>query len=233
MSAAKSLQAQSSIQSPSGAMVSSDSTQHIGSTSNGAGSPKSTNSSLTSPHLSTNTSNKPTASKIDVNQRSCVTCRRRKVRCNKRDPCSNCVKAGVECEFPVPGRAPRKPRRPPDAELLARLRRLEGVVESLGGQAAIDRLNSTTSSLLSPGDARPGSESLRNKSDTLNVTASECPIHPSAVSSHHFILESDPFKIQEQQNNTVHEELGRLVIDEGTSKYVSNQFWASIDDQVN
>ncbi|RAO71254.1 uncharacterized protein BHQ10_007266 [Talaromyces amestolkiae] len=76
----------------------------------------------------------------NLNLRSCVTCRRRKVRCNKREPCSNCVKAGIECVFPGPGRAPRKQRRPPDVEVLSRLRRLEGVVESLGGTEAIEKL---------------------------------------------------------------------------------------------
>ena len=67
-----------------------------------------------------------------LNPRSCTTCRRRKVRCNKRNPCSNCTKAGIECIFPAPGRAPRKAKKPADTELLARLRRLEGVVQTLG-----------------------------------------------------------------------------------------------------
>ena len=73
-----------------------------------------------------------------LNPRSCVTCRRRKVRCDKRNPCSNCVKQGIECIFPGPGRAPRKARKPPDAELLLRLRKLEGVVKSLGAQVDED-----------------------------------------------------------------------------------------------
>ena len=79
--------------------------------------------------------NKSTSSAVvRLNPRSCVTCRRRKVRCNKEEPCANCTKAGIECIFPAPGRAPRKSRRPPDTELLARLKRLEGVVQSLGVQ---------------------------------------------------------------------------------------------------
>src|SRR5436190_11438545 len=69
-----------------------------------------------------------------LNIRSCITCRRRKVRCDKQRPCSNCVKARVECIFPGPGRAPRKSKKSPDRELLARLRRLEGVVQSLSVQ---------------------------------------------------------------------------------------------------
>ncbi|OBA21860.1 hypothetical protein METBIDRAFT_10783 [Metschnikowia bicuspidata var. bicuspidata NRRL YB-4993] len=31
---------------------------------------------------------------------SCVRCRRRKIKCNKRKPCNQCVKHGVPCQFP-------------------------------------------------------------------------------------------------------------------------------------
>lgn len=146
-----------------------------------------------------------------LNPRSCVTCRRRKVRCNKRDPCSNCVKAGIECVFPGPGRAPRKPRRTPDAELLSRLRRLEGVVESLGGAAAIDRLASANSTAPPPLTVR----------ENNNLQAS------GACDD---IFQSDQNTVQRRKD--MHEEFGRLVIDEGRSQYVSNRFWASVGDQV-
>ncbi|PKK49661.1 hypothetical protein CI102_5430 [Trichoderma harzianum] len=72
---------------------------------------------------------------------SCVTCRRRKVKCDRKDPCSNCVKNQIECHFPVTGRLPR--RRDPaawksptekQAELLDRLRRLESLVTELAAQ---------------------------------------------------------------------------------------------------
>ncbi|KAF4415157.1 Zn2 Cys6 DNA-binding [Fusarium acutatum] len=41
--------------------------------------------------------------------RSCVTCRRRKVKCDKATPCANCVRHGSKCVFPPPGRARPKP----------------------------------------------------------------------------------------------------------------------------
>src|SRR5436305_9814718 len=75
-----------------------------------------------------------------LSQRSCVTCRRRKVRCDKIHPsCTNCSKAGIECIFPGPGRAKRKSRKPQEAELLARLKKLEGVIQSLGAQGEEDK----------------------------------------------------------------------------------------------
>lgn len=32
---------------------------------------------------------------------SCIRCRRRKIKCNKRDPCNQCVGKGLTCEFPA------------------------------------------------------------------------------------------------------------------------------------
>ncbi|KAH8700425.1 fungal-specific transcription factor domain-containing protein [Talaromyces proteolyticus] len=144
-----------------------------------------------------------------LNPRSCVTCRRRKVRCNKREPCSNCVKAGIECIFPGPGRAPRKPRRPPDAELLSRLRRLEGVVESLGGTSTLEQVLS---------GAKP---------TQLQTTS---PLGGVSTANNLDMDESDPKNFQPKLRGT--EELGRLVIDDTKSRYVSNRFWATLGDQI-
>ncbi len=73
---------------------------------------------------------------------SCVNCRRRKVRCDRRHPCAPCIRNKTECVFPISGRTPRRGRdanypNPPaqkQAELLRRLRRLEAMVGDLGSQ---------------------------------------------------------------------------------------------------
>ncbi|KMU74178.1 hypothetical protein CISG_10275 [Coccidioides immitis RMSCC 3703] len=77
-----------------------------------------------------------TPSEPRQNPRSCVTCRRRKIRCNKLQPCSNCTKAKVECVFPKPGRAPRKSKKATEADLLARLKTLESIVRNIGKSTA-------------------------------------------------------------------------------------------------
>jgi hypothetical protein len=70
--------------------------------------------------------------------RSCHACNRRKVRCNKVFPCDNCVRLGVECTFPPPGRKPRKrPAKSNKAELISRLSLLEREVEKLGAQDVV------------------------------------------------------------------------------------------------
>jgi len=147
-----------------------------------------------------------TTSAPRLNPRSCVTCRRRKVRCNKENPCANCVRAGIECVFPGPGRAPRKSRKPPDAELLARLRRLEGVVHSLGAQ--VDENGVVSSPTLAGsadirarfGDAQPGDSPTSDRSDS--------------------------------KRQSIDNRLGRLVINEDRSRYVSNAFWTGMSDEV-
>jgi hypothetical protein len=70
----------------------------------------------------------------------CLLCQQRKVRCDRNEPCSNCVKAGVaKCEA-APQYPPRKrKKRFPEAELLARLRRYERHLKNYG--ADIDAIN--------------------------------------------------------------------------------------------
>src|SRR5882757_5176421 len=147
----------------------------------------------------------PTSSAPRLNPRSCVTCRRRKVRCNKENPCANCVRAGIECVFPGPGRAPRKSKKPPDAELLARLRRLEGVVHSLGAQVDDNGIVSPTITGSADirarfGDGHQGDSPTSDRSDS--------------------------------KRQSLDKNLGRLVINEDRSRYVSNAFWTGMSDEV-
>ncbi|RAL09859.1 putative C6 transcription factor [Aspergillus homomorphus CBS 101889] len=152
--------------------------------------------------------------------RSCVTCRRRKVRCNKRSPCSNCVKAGIECIFPPPGRAPRKSKRPQDAELLSRLRRLEGVIEHLNEKR-------TASVSDTPSPRQPRSENVSAQGPPAphvgDGDGDGCPLMLNAANV-------DPLRPMASRN--IEHEFGRLVIDEGRSRYVSNRFWASLGDEI-
>ncbi|RDK42338.1 hypothetical protein M752DRAFT_319211 [Aspergillus phoenicis ATCC 13157] len=58
---------------------------------------------------------------------ACSLCARRKVKCDKGEPCSNCLKAHAQCLYEAP--APPRPRkRAADEELLARLARYEDLM---------------------------------------------------------------------------------------------------------
>lgn len=144
-----------------------------------------------------------------LNARSCVTCRRRKVKCDKRVPCSNCTKAQTQCVFPAPGRAPRRPREGAkpvserEALLLKRLRRLEGVVEELSGQ---------NGSEASP----PYVEANEPHNTGVRVVGMDEGSKRSSISR--------PPKYTVKLDGA----MGALTLDEGKSKYVAHPFWAAI-----
>jgi hypothetical protein len=139
------------------------------------------------------------------NPRSCVTCRRRKVKCDKKNPCSNCVRAKIECIFPGPGRAPRKSRKPPDAELLDRLRRLEGVVSSLNAQVE---------------------EHEQEAADREKERQSSTTEEPCAYANKGASVAVDN-SVEGLENR-----FGRLVVEKGRSRYINNSFWASLNNEV-
>jgi hypothetical protein len=65
---------------------------------------------------------------------SCVTCRQRKVKCNKANPCNHCTRASIPCVFPNRVRVPRAKQassKPRDVELLHRISRLENLVSKI------------------------------------------------------------------------------------------------------
>ncbi|KAF4768314.1 hypothetical protein HAV15_002243 [Penicillium sp. str.  len=159
--------------------------------------------------------------------RSCVTCRRRKVRCNKRSPCSNCTKAGIDCIFPPPGRAPRKSKRPPDAELLSRLRRLEGVIDHLRSSGNAEGASTSAQARSST----PGSSTGRSEPTAPTSASAELQKPPNQADGDRPcpFEESDPKKLAPKKFEN---EFGRLVIDEGRSRYVSNRLWTSLGDEV-
>jgi hypothetical protein len=170
-----------------------------------------------SPHSQGNTSAQApfttSAASQSLNPRSCVTCRKRKVKCDKRQPCSNCSKAHIDCIFPRPGRAPRRAKKPPDAELLARLRRLEGVVQKLGrGEDGEDGPS-----------PEAGSPDTGEAKDTRELPRLD--------------VQGEGSSKQEKLKGLggtlrIEKEMGNLNIGEGRSRYVSNTFWASLTEEV-
>ena len=63
---------------------------------------------------------------------SCVICQRRKVKCDRISPCSNCVKHRVDCEFRAPAPPRRRKRQSPDPHIHAKLRRYEDILQKHG-----------------------------------------------------------------------------------------------------
>ncbi|EFQ99888.1 fungal specific transcription factor domain-containing protein [Nannizzia gypsea CBS 118893] len=148
------------------------------------------------------------------NPRSCVTCRRRKVRCNKQHPCSNCFKAKIECVYPNPGRAARKPKKPRDTELLTRLRTLENIVKNLGGPEAIN-----------------GNSSLPLEKPTLDQDT----VFGEQTKDEKYtdVMQQDvAIKSEAPDLNEIEENMGKLMVEDGGSQYVSHRFWSSFGKTV-
>jgi hypothetical protein len=188
-------------------------------------------------HTSNNTDNrvqKPSQSSANVNPnlnpRSCITCRRRKVKCDKKQPCANCVKAHIDCIFPSPGRAPRKPRKQQDSELIERLKKLEGVVLSLGAQAGVQgedahngREEETTPPTVAEGSAEPKKEKELSQEERIQKARQELKE-----------LKQAKFDQDRKKSPTtgLENRFGRLVVDEGRSRYINPSFWANLSNEV-
>ncbi|KAK1090937.1 hypothetical protein LTR48_007324, partial [Friedmanniomyces endolithicus] len=181
-----------------------------------------------------------------LNPRSCVTCRKRKVKCDKIHPsCSNCNRAHIECVFPAPGRAPRKARKLGDGrdkELLERLRRLEGVVKGLGVDVPLGG-----SDVVENGEHQPAEnkvdrvvreetahdEALDAEEDAPKPHADgTCDTSPGLdrLEQHDFLTKTR--YVEEQQSGRFDKGFGRLVINDGRSRYINNSFWASLSNEV-
>lgn len=141
-----------------------------------------------------------------LNPYSCLSCRRKKRKCDRLYPCINCRKDGTNCLF-----VPRRPSTRPKTAygMLERLQHLEGVIGILRdnySQGATNQSPETTEACFNA------------------VTEESEVIHPSDSTSR-----------RRTQDNAVAElgtELGRLAVGDGRSRYISSSFWASLDEEV-
>lgn len=114
-----------------------------------------------------------------VPQRVCVACRRRKVGCDKKQPCQDCKKSGSECSYPADNsHGSEEPQMLRDTGLLERLHRLEPMLKTLASYmeqgTALPFVSVPNSSVLS--QTVPGREDAR-----VSPTP---PTPPRSVGSH-------------------------------------------------
>lgn len=165
---------------------------------------------------------------------SCVTCRRRKVKCDRRDPCSNCARNRIECHFPVTGRLPR--RRDPttwksptekQAELLNRLRRLESLVTELAAQ--VEDGPDKVQSILS--DSLPSVAGVfrSSKTETVNPEIGKWEL-PNQGSPMHFGELISAMKSHFE--GEINEDFGRLVVGNEAGLQIGKGFWSVFCSEV-
>ncbi|KAL6697048.1 hypothetical protein J3F84DRAFT_371975 [Trichoderma pleuroticola] len=163
---------------------------------------------------------------------SCIICRRRKVKCDRRDPCSNCLKNKIECHFPVTGRLPR--RRDPtawksptekQAELLDRLRRLESLVTELAAQVedGPDKIQSLFPEPLT------GATGVIHSAEVVNAEVGkrglanlESPMAAGELIS----------AMKASFQGEVNEDFGRLVVEKEAGLQIGKGFWTIFCNEV-
>ncbi|OTA99891.1 hypothetical protein M426DRAFT_324789 [Hypoxylon sp. CI-4A] len=153
--------------------------------------------------------------------RSCVTCRTRKVRCDKTSPCSNCRRANIPCVFPDTNKPPRWARRlervannakaAQDADqgvnqVMDRLRSLETLVKELSGQ--LEQANAASGRGSSSGNS-PENSNQYHGTDQQTESSSAANV------------------------SSLNQKFGRLVVGgSGQSHYVSSGFWSRVNDEL-
>ncbi|CAG7937081.1 unnamed protein product [Penicillium olsonii] len=145
--------------------------------------------------------------------RSCVVCRSRKVRCDKRAPCSNCRRANIACVFPSTDRPPRWARRLDRGAssdrvdvvadgVMDRLHHLESLVKDLSSR--LEQSKSTATSVGGSSGVGSPESSAQDRRPTLS-----------------------------EGDQSMQTQFGRLVIqDSNRSRYVSSGFWSRVNDEL-
>ncbi|KAF2186296.1 hypothetical protein K469DRAFT_664189 [Zopfia rhizophila CBS 207.26] len=157
--------------------------------------------------------------------RVCLACRRRKVRCDKKQPCQNCTKANLQCVFPLPGSGFGH-QAVLDGELVGRLHRLESTIKALvtaTGESNVDA----------------AIQSIVNRFQTVNKT--QTPPPPTESGSPRVINISSQQASPESTSSCRRDDSspwtpygtapGRLVKDEGRDRYISGLFWSTLHSQ--
>jgi hypothetical protein len=107
--------------------------------------------------------------------------------------------------------------------LLKRLRRLEGVVEELSGQVEIETIKTASAPAKQARsvDTDGGSENRGSPVRVVSMDEGSALTAREKWGTRMMSMGGGPPKADMLEN-----ELGKLVIDEGKSRYVSNSFWA-------
>lgn len=154
-----------------------------------------------SPHQASQTPRKLPTRKV----LSCTSCRQRKIKCDKANPCDPCLESGLECIYPARrARAPRGHRdalKARDEELLSRIRHLESM--------------------------------LANKAETRFGTPTEGPLKAPATSVPDLLpLRSDGPVSDVGRGVTVDDHYAAFVKQQGSSsRHLNSGFWSSLSNE--
>jgi hypothetical protein len=147
-------------------------------------------------------------------RKACIACRDRKVKCDKQAPCSNCQKLLLECSFPSPFRpSSRQPKgsvaeksKESETELLERIKKLELAVQDL---------------------SELKNEVLRSRKRRKGVSP-----EGSDVEDDQSFDGGENEQGEAEAAGSMERDVGKLVVEEGKSRYISGGFWAGLEEDV-
>lgn len=105
--------------------------------------------------------------------RSCYGCNRKKIRCDKKEPCSSCGRAGRPCAYPPSGPRTRRAKKTIIADMASRISSLEKSLAQAKNEAQSAQTASHSKSLKSTPLAQPvttlhsSNPSQRSREDVL------------------------------------------------------------------
>ncbi|KAH8895407.1 hypothetical protein GQ53DRAFT_715066 [Thozetella sp. PMI_491] len=153
---------------------------------------------------------------VVISTRSCTECCRRKVRCDRALPCTNCIRARSECVFPTARRPPTRSRHPRrNEEVLTYLRKLE------------DRLDARARQELETAPADAAGTSTRDPAPG----AERRPVSPGSCGRHTSGYER-PTDSPAGERDEQHDEPARLELVHDRSRYISNNFWSGMAREI-
>ena len=137
-----------------------------------------------------------TLAKESIKSHACVFCQQRKVKCDRKDPCATCTKARTKCVFRAPAPPRRRPRKSPEAILLARLRRYEELLKGFGVKVeAVNGETEITRQVEAMGIVTSGSPTVTH-GDSSEETIAKKNVRPPSI------------------------ERGRIVVKNGKTRYL-------------
>ena len=140
-----------------------------------------------------------------VEKWACSICSSRKVKCDRRKPCKNCVQRGDECIYKAPPPPKRRKRKALDADLLEKIERHERL------------LNGLEISGESPSSDRASGQSTSRYDPSSVATTSRSEDNPNP---------------QRDSQKTPDDRVAIIVTQGKESRYMENNLWLALGDEI-
>ncbi|KAF4459680.1 hypothetical protein FALBO_13553 [Fusarium albosuccineum] len=118
-------------------------------------------------------------------ERSCAVCHRRKVRCDKRSPCSQCTRGGFPCSYPPVGPIVRRTRKTTINDVASRISEMEKTLEAFRSGQASTPQPETSTALVPIGNRPPEPETETPQTETSEPSRSDGVLFSKGRVSHY------------------------------------------------